>query len=233
MRSAPPTLESAAPQGGGLKLGRIGIEKKAFTVASDDLPALAADPAALPAPIRSLVVLPRRQRPPDRDHSKFGALGRQYFNRLAHKDQYHGSRGAKQMKRTADAKWQGDLKSGSGAISTASGVLASTPYSFHTRFENAQGTNPEELMAAAHAGCFSMKLSFVLGAAGFEPAAIETQCTITLENGAITNSHLNLKATVPGIGKEAFDKCVDEAAKTCPVSKSLNTNITHESVLNS
>lgn len=137
------------------------------------------------------------------------------------------------MKRNATAVWNGPGKTGNGNLTTQSGVLKATQYSFSSRFEEGIGTNPEELVAAAHAGCFSMKLSFVLGAAGFEPAAIETQCTITLENGAITNSHLNLKATVPGIGKEAFDKCVDEAAKTCPISKSLNTNITHESVLNS
>src|ERR1700679_1130103 len=95
-------------------------------------------------------------------------------------DSYYG-RERKKMKRTASAKWQGDLMSGSGAISTASGVLASTPYSFKTRFENGIGTNPEELLAAAHAGCFTMALSLQLAQAGFKAETLETTCTISLE----------------------------------------------------
>src|SRR5580658_6014524 len=106
------------------------------------------------------------------------------------------------MQRTAQAKWQGDLKSGTGTISTASGTLASTPYSFHTRFEEGKGTNPEELLAAAHAGCFTMALSAQLAQAGLKADSLETSCTITLdkvEGGfGITSSHLELKAKVPG-----------------------------------
>jgi lipoyl-dependent peroxiredoxin len=136
------------------------------------------------------------------------------------------------MKRKATAVWNGPGKTGKGNLTTQSGVLNTAQYSFGSRFEEGIGTNPEELIAAAHAGCFSMKLSFVLGAAGFEPTSIQTECGITLENGAISNSHLKVAAVVPGIGADAFAKCVEEAATTCPISKSLNTNITHESTLN-
>src|SRR5579872_6426587 len=105
------------------------------------------------------------------------------------------------MKRSAQAKWQGDLKSGSGTISTASGVLANTPYSFHSRFEQGAGTNPEELLAAAHAGCFTMALSAQLGQANLKADSLETSCTISLEQKdgsfAITESHLVLKAKIP------------------------------------
>ena len=134
------------------------------------------------------------------------------------------------MKRTAQAKWQGDLKSGTGTISTASGTLASTPYSFHTRFEEGKGTNPEELLAAAHAGCFTMALSAQLGQAGLKAESLETSCTITLEQKeggfAITGSHLELKAKVPGATREAFDKATQAAKTGCPVSKLYNTTIT-------
>lgn len=135
------------------------------------------------------------------------------------------------MKRKATAVWNGPGKTGKGKLTTQSGVLNTAQYSFGSRFEEGIGTNPEELIAAAHAGCFSMKLSFVLGAAGFEPTSIETECGITMENGAISNSHLKVAAVVPGIEADAFTKCVEEAATTCPISKSLNTNITHESTL--
>src|SRR5260221_1750797 len=105
------------------------------------------------------------------------------------------------MKRSAQAQWQGDLKSGAGTISTASGTLATTPYSFHSRFEQGKGTNPEELLAAAHAGCFTMSLSSQLTQAGLEAERLETTCTITLEHKygslAITESHLHLKGKVP------------------------------------
>ena len=134
------------------------------------------------------------------------------------------------MKRSAQAKWQGDLKSGTGTISTASGTLATTPYSFHSRFEQGKGTNPEELLAAAHAGCFTMALSAQLGEAGLKATSLETSCTITLEQKdggfAITESHLELKAKVPGATAEAFEKATKAAETGCPVSKLFNTKIT-------
>ena len=134
------------------------------------------------------------------------------------------------MKRSAQAKWQGDLKSGTGTISTASGTLATTPYSFRSRFEQGTGTNPEELLAAAHAGCFTMALSAQLGEAGLKATSLETSCTITLEQKdggfAITESHLELKAKVPGATAEAFEKATKAAETGCPVSKLFNTKIT-------
>jgi osmotically inducible protein OsmC len=135
------------------------------------------------------------------------------------------------MKRSATVNWKGSGKEGKGTVSTDSGVLNNNQYSYSSRFESGIGTNPEELIAAAHAGCFSMKLSFVLGAAGFTPDNIDTKCTITLDNGAITESHLVLNASVPGIDKAKFDECVADAKANCPVSKLLNTNITLESTL--
>ncbi len=111
------------------------------------------------------------------------------------------------------------------------GYLKEKPYSFSSRFEEGEGTNPEELIAAAHAGCFSMKLSFVLGAAGFTPESIHTDCTITLENGTITNSHLVTKVKVPGISKEKFDECAKDAEQNCPVSKLLKAEITLDAEL--
>jgi lipoyl-dependent peroxiredoxin len=134
------------------------------------------------------------------------------------------------MKRTANAHWQGDLKSGKGNISTASGVLDKTQYSFSTRFEEGKGTNPEELLAAAHAGCFTMALSAQLGQANLIAESIETQCSISLEKQpdgfSITESHLDLKAKVPGATQEQFDKAVQAAKTGCPVSKLYKTNIT-------
>lgn len=134
------------------------------------------------------------------------------------------------MKRSAQAKWQGDLKSGTGTISTASGTLATTPYSFRSRFEQGTGTNPEELLAAAHAGCFTMALSAQLGEAGLKATSLETSCTVTLEQKdggfAITESHLELKAKVSGATVEAFDKATKAAETGCPVSKLFNTKIT-------
>jgi osmotically inducible protein OsmC len=135
------------------------------------------------------------------------------------------------MKRNATAVWNGSGKEGNGNLTTQSTTLNKTQYSFSSRFEEGVGTNPEELVAAAHAGCFSMKLSFVLGAAGFTADTIETKCDITLENGAVTESHLSVKATVPGIAQEKFDECVLDAKANCPISKLLNANITHEAVL--
>lgn len=139
------------------------------------------------------------------------------------------------VKRTANAKWAGDLKAGAGTISTASGTLAATPYSFHTRFENGKGTNPEELLAAAHAGCFTMALSLQLSQLGLTAESLETTCTVTLvqKDGsfAITESHLALKAKAPGASKEAFEKATQAAKAGCPVSKLFNTNITLDAVL--
>jgi osmotically inducible protein OsmC len=134
------------------------------------------------------------------------------------------------MKRTASARWNGDLKSGKGTVSTASGVLTGAPYSFHTRFEDGKGTNPEELLAAAHAGCFTMALSAQLAQAGLTAESLETTCAISLEKQpdgfAITESHLDLKARVPGATQEAFDAAVQNAKSGCPVSKLYKTNIT-------
>ncbi len=129
------------------------------------------------------------------------------------------------MKRKAIAVWQGSGKEGNGHLSTQSTVLNKTQYSFSSRFEEGVGTNPEELVAAAHAGCFTMKLSFVLGEAGFKPTELTTSCTITLENGAVTNSDLVLTANIPGISKEKFDECAENAKANCPISKLLNSNI--------
>jgi osmotically inducible protein OsmC len=134
------------------------------------------------------------------------------------------------MKRSAKAQWTGDLKSGAGNISTDSGTLASTPYSFHSRFEQGKGTNPEELLAAAHAGCFTIAVSSQLAQAGLKAEKLETTCTITLEQQAgsftITESHLDLKAKIPGASQDAFDKATLAAKAGCPVSKLYKTNIT-------
>ncbi len=130
------------------------------------------------------------------------------------------------MKRNATAVWQGTGKEGKGHLTTQSGVLNKTQYSYTSRFEEGTGTNPEELVAAAHAGCFTMKLSFNLVAAGFVADQLETKCEVTLEEGKITTSHLTLSAKVKGLTKEKFDELVAAAKSDCPISKSLNTNIT-------
>ncbi len=135
------------------------------------------------------------------------------------------------MKRTATANWKGTGKDGKGVLSTASTVLTKTQYSFNSRFAEGVGTNPEELIAAAHSGCFAMKLSFVLNEAGFTADDITVTCAITFENGVITESHLDLKATVPGISKEKFEASAADAKENCPISKLLNTKITLEAVL--
>lgn len=135
------------------------------------------------------------------------------------------------MKRNATAVWNGTGKEGKGHLTTQSTVLNKTQYSFSSRFESGIGTNPEELVAAAHAGCFTMKLSFILNAAGFTADEIETRCDITLQDGAITESHLNVKATVPGISKDQFDAALADAKTNCIISKLYNTNITHEAEL--
>ena len=135
------------------------------------------------------------------------------------------------MKRNATAVWQGSGKTGKGVLSVQSGILNNTQYSYNSRFENGPGTNPEELVAAAHAGCFAMKLSFILDAAGFTADELTTKCDITLEEGAITNSHLTLSAKVPGISQEKFDESVADAKVNCPISKLLNTAISVEAKL--
>jgi osmotically inducible protein OsmC len=129
------------------------------------------------------------------------------------------------MKRTATAIWNGSGKEGNGNLTTQSTVLNKTQYSFNSRFADGIGTNPEELMAAAHAGCFTMKLTFVLGAAGFTPDAIETSCAISLEDGVITRSELVVTAKVPGITPEKFQECAADAKANCPVSKAYNMEI--------
>lgn len=135
------------------------------------------------------------------------------------------------MKRNATAIWNGSGKEGSGNVTTQSTVLNKNQYSYLSRFENGIGTNPEELIAAAHAGCFSMKLSFVLGANNLVPDEIQTTCTITLESGTITESHLQVKAKVQGTTAEKFAEIAKEAKETCPVSKALNMNITMDAEL--
>ena len=137
------------------------------------------------------------------------------------------------MIRYATAVWNGSGKEGKGHLTTASTVLNQTQYSFNTRFEDGVGTNPEELVAAAHAGCFAMKLSFVLGAAGFTPESLETKCEITFENGTLSKSHLILKASVPGIDNDKFQECVKDAEQNCPISKLLGAGlqITSEAAL--
>ncbi|MEO5675853.1 MAG: OsmC family protein [Chitinophagales bacterium] len=135
------------------------------------------------------------------------------------------------MKRSATAVWNGSGKEGAGTLSTQSGVLSNSKYSSDSRFEQGIGTNPEELIAAAHAGCFTMKLTFVLGEAGFTPDSIETSAGVELDKGALTNSHLVVKAKVPGITPEKFNECAEDAKANCPVSKALNMNITMEAQL--
>jgi lipoyl-dependent peroxiredoxin len=134
------------------------------------------------------------------------------------------------MQRTASAHWSGGLKDGKGTITSQSGVLSQTQYSFSTRFENGIGTNPEELIAAAHAGCFTMALSAQLGEAGMTAESLDTTATVTLEKTAdgfsITASHLDLKAKIPGADKAKFEQAAQNAEKGCPISKVLNAKIT-------
>lgn len=135
------------------------------------------------------------------------------------------------MKRTATAVWNGSGKEGNGNLSTQSTVLNKTQYSFNSRFADGIGTNPEELMAAAHAGCFTMKLTFVLTAAGFTADTLETTCAISLDEGVITGSALTVKGKVPGITAEKFRECAEDAKANCPVSKVYNMAITLEAGL--
>lgn len=137
------------------------------------------------------------------------------------------------MKRYATANWKGSGKEGKGTNTTQSGTLNNTQYSFKSRFEEGTGTNPEELVAAAHAGCFSMKLSFVLNAAGFTADNIDTKCTIDFDTaaGAIAGSHLEVTATVPGIDAAKFAECAEDAKANCPISKLLNATVTMDAKL--
>jgi len=134
------------------------------------------------------------------------------------------------MQRKASAAWQGGIKDGKGSITTESGVLSATPYSFGTRFEGAPGTNPEELLAAAHAGCFSMALSLMLGEAGIRPEQIDTQAAVTLEKTdggfSITKVHLDVNVRAPGADRAKFEAAAAKAKAGCPVSKVLNAAIT-------
>ena len=141
------------------------------------------------------------------------------------------------MKKTASAHWQGDLKQGKGTISTQSGALKENPYGFNTRFEDAPGTNPEELIGAAHAGCFSMAFSMLLGEENFTPDSIDTKATVTLEKQddgfTITAVHLQMQARIPGIDQAKFEEIAGKAKSGCPVSKLLNADITLDATLQS
>jgi lipoyl-dependent peroxiredoxin len=135
------------------------------------------------------------------------------------------------IKRSASAHWEGSGKEGSGTLTSASGVLSATQYSFNTRFADGIGTNPEELIGAAHAGCFSMKLSFVLQALGHTADSIDTEATVVLDNGAITEIHLVTRATVPGMTAETFAAAAIDAKDNCPVSKLFNAAISLDATL--
>ena len=139
------------------------------------------------------------------------------------------------MKRGASAQWQGDLKTGTGTVSTESGVLAASQYSFSTRFENGKGTNPEELIAAAHAGCFTMALSGQLSAANLVAERLATTATVTMDKveagWTVTGIHLSVKGKVPKADKAAWDKATEAAKAGCPISRLLNTTITMDAKL--
>nr|WP_298136393.1 OsmC family protein [uncultured Pseudomonas sp.] len=139
------------------------------------------------------------------------------------------------MKKTASAHWQGGIRDGKGTVSTQSGALSNVPYGFNTRFEDQPGSNPEELLGAAHASCFSMALSKELGDAGMTAQSIDTRAEVTLDKVAggfaITAIHLSLKAMVPGADREAFEQAVETAKNGCPLSKVLNAEITLDASL--
>jgi len=139
------------------------------------------------------------------------------------------------MKRKATAHWSGDLKQGKGEITSESGVLKNSPYGFTTRFENQKGTNPEELIASAHAGCFTMALSAALGKAGFTPESLETEAVVELAqvegNWTVTHIELTLQGKVPGIDNGKFQEIAADAKKNCPISRLLNANITLKATL--
>lgn len=139
------------------------------------------------------------------------------------------------MERTASAVWKGGLKDGTGLITTETGALSNVPYNFRMRFENEKGTNPEELVAAAHAACFSMALSMILGEAGMKAESINTKATVTLEqagNGfSVTSSTLQTEVKIPNADKAAFQKAAEAAKSGCPISRLLNAKITMEATL--
>jgi len=135
------------------------------------------------------------------------------------------------MKRNATSVWKGTIKEGSGTLTTDSKVLDNTQYSFNSRFAEGIGTNPEELMAAAHAGCFNMKLSLDLTEAGFPPTSLETKSSVSLENGVITGSHLTLTVSIPNIDEAKFQEIAAGAKANCPVSKAYSINLTLEATL--
>ena len=135
------------------------------------------------------------------------------------------------MKRNATAVWNGELKSGSGKISTQSTTLNNAQYSFKTRFEDGVGTNPEELIAAAHAGCFTMQLTAYIGEEENEIESVETKCEIDFQDGAVVGSHLIVEAKIKGISNDKFQELVSKAEKNCPISKLLNTKITSNATL--
>jgi osmotically inducible protein OsmC len=137
------------------------------------------------------------------------------------------------MNRTASARWNGTLKEGNGILTTQSGILSETPYSFRSRFGDGQETNPEELIAAAHAGCFSMALALTLEQAGFKPESLSTKADLNFDTSGptITAVHLSLSARVPGISEEAFQELAAKAKAGCPVSKVLNAEITLTAVV--
>ena len=135
------------------------------------------------------------------------------------------------MVRNATAVWNGSGKEGNGHLTTQSNVLSKTQYSFNTRFADGIGTNPEELVAAAHAGCFTMKISFLLNEAGFTADSLQTKCEITLENGAITKSHLVVEGKVPGIDDQKFQEVVKNAEQNCIISKLFTVPISSEAKL--
>ena len=137
------------------------------------------------------------------------------------------------MKRNATAVWNGSVKEGKGTLSTQSTVLSDTQYSFNSRFENGVGTNPEELIAAAHAGCFTMQLSAFLGEAGYEAEKLETKCTVEFRDGSIVSSHLDLKGKVDRIADDEFQQLVTKAEKNCPISRLLNAQISSSAALES
>ncbi len=135
------------------------------------------------------------------------------------------------MKRTASAHWEGDLKTGKGNLSTQSTILNKTQYSFKTRFEDGAGTNPEELLAAAHAGCFTMAVSMILGQAGFTATALDTIATLTMEGLDITGIHLSIKGSIPNITTEQFSEMTKGAEQNCIISKALKVAITSDAQL--
>ena len=135
------------------------------------------------------------------------------------------------MKKFAQAQWQGAGKNGKGTLSTKTDALNNASYTFASRFEDGKGTNPEELIAAAHAGCYCMKLSFDLEEAGFDPNSLDAKCDITLEDGGITNSHITLKADITGINEQKFQELAKKAKEECPISVLLDTELTLDAEL--